>query len=210
MAFRESLPFLILGLVLTALAYLLLPGWTALIPLLLTAYVAYFFRDPERSLPQDPACLVSPADGKVIAVDVTEETRFGLGSMKRVGIFLSVFDVHINRSPVDGRLKAFRYEKGLFLDARDPEVDIKNESQSWHIETPQGSVVMRQISGLIARRIVWWKKEGDSLSKGERVGLIRFGSRTDLYLPLACEILVKRGDRVQGGATVLARWPQKP
>jgi phosphatidylserine decarboxylase len=209
MAFRESLPFLILGLVLTALAFFLLPGWTALFPLLLTAYVAYFFRDPERPVPQDPACLVSPADGKVIAVDVTEETRFGLGSMKRVGIFLSVFDVHINRSPADGRLKAFRYEKGLFLDARDPEVDIKNESQSWHIETPRGSVVMRQISGLIARRIVWWKKEGDSLSKGERVGLIRFGSRTDLYLPLACEILVKNGDHVQGGATVLARWPQK-
>jgi phosphatidylserine decarboxylase len=208
MAFRESLPFLAAGLLLAAFGFFVFTPLAALLPLALTGYVAYFFRDPERPIPQDPETLVSPADGKIIAVDVTEEKRFGLGPMQRVGIFLSVFDVHINRSPFKGRVKAFYYEKGLFLDARDPEVDLKNESQSWLLDTAHGPLVIRQISGLIARRIVWWKKEGDPVAKGERIGLIRFGSRTDLYVPLGTEILVKCGDRVQGGASVLARWKQ--
>jgi phosphatidylserine decarboxylase len=205
MAFKESLRFFI-GFVLLALLF----GWVypflAVVPGLLAVYTLYFFRDPERPISADPLDIVSSADGKVIGVDEVDETHFGKGRMKRVAVFLSVFDVHVNRTPVAGKILKSDHKPGEFLDARHGEVDLRNESQNWLIETVRGQVVVRQIAGLIARRIVAWSKPGDLLEKGQRFGMIRFGSRTDVYLPLECTVLVKKGDRVQGGASVIARW----
>ncbi len=142
-------------------------------------------------------------------VDVIEmdEPDFGLGRMKRVAVFLSVFDVHVNRSPVNGKVKSTTYKAGEFLDVRHPESSTRNEFRAWWIETPQGPVAVRQIAGLVARRIVAWSKEGDTVARGFRFGMIRFGSRTEVFLPLECTVLVKPGDRVAGAATPIARWP---
>ncbi len=194
--------------------WILLPlSWSALllslfvIGILLTAFVIYFFRDPERVVPLDEKIIVSAADGLVVSVEEMEEPDFHLGRMKRVAVFLSVFDVHVNRSPVAGTVKSTVYKAGEFLDVRHPDCSTRNECRSWWIETPQGPVAIRQIAGLIARRIVDWSKEGDTLARGFRFGMIRFGSRTEVFLPLECTVLVKPGDRVAGAATPIARWP---
>jgi phosphatidylserine decarboxylase len=125
--------------------------------------------------------------------------------MRRVAIFLSVFDVHTNRAPIDGRIIYRRHHEGLCLDARKPECSEKNEAMTWGFENPRAILVVRQITGAIARRIVGWSQVGDQLQKGERFGMIRFGSRTEVYLPLDATVLVKVGDRVAGGATAIAR-----
>jgi phosphatidylserine decarboxylase len=207
MALREARPFLI-----GAAAFLgvsLWMGWTIGIALgaLLLVGLLLFFRDPHRTPPANPLALVSPADGKVICVDEAEDPCFGLGKFRRVGIFLSVLDVHVNRSPDAGTIEKTHYSAGEFLDARHLEVDIRNENQTWLLRTTRGPVLVRQIAGLIARRIVGWKKAGDSVSKGERFGMIRFGSRTDLYFPASCTPQVQVGQRVVGGQTILALWP---
>jgi phosphatidylserine decarboxylase len=207
MALREARPFLI-----GAAAFLgvsLWMGWTVGIALgaLLLVGLLLFFRDPHRTPPANPLALVSPADGKVICVDEAEDPCFGLGKFRRVGIFLSVLDVHVNRSPDAGTIEKTHYSAGEFLDARHLEVDIRNENQTWLLRTTRGPVLVRQIAGLIARRIVGWKKAGDSVSKGERFGMIRFGSRTDLYFPASCNPQVQVGQRVVGGQTILALWP---
>jgi phosphatidylserine decarboxylase len=205
---KEARPFLlILGVVFLLCAFVSL--WLALVPALLFVYVLYFFRDPERVIPADPLAIVSSADGKVIAVDEIEENHFTREKMKRVAVFLSVFDVHVNRSPVAGEILKIHHQAGEFLDARNPEIDVRNEAQNWLIVTDRGQVVVRQIAGLIARRIVAWCKKGQLLTKGQRFGMIRFGSRTDVYLPLECEVVVKVGQRVAGGSSVIAKWPVK-
>ncbi len=127
--------------------------------------------------------------------------------MKRIGIFLSVFDVHTNRAPIDGRITFREHREGLCLDARNPECSGKNESMIWAFENPRATLVVKQLTGAIARRIVAWSRVGDELKKGERFGMIRFGSRTEVYLPLDATVLVKVGDRVAGGATSIARLP---
>lgn len=208
MAFREAKPFLLITGILTLLAIWVSP-YFAILPALAFIYILYFFRDPERTISPDPLDIVSPADGKVISTEIIEDTAFSGQKMRRVAVFLSVFDVHVNRMPVAGRILKCHHHAGEFLDARDPEIDVRNEAQNWLIETDRGPVVVRQIAGLIARRIVAWAKEGDSLDKGARFGMIRFGSRTDVYLPLDCEILVQPGQRVCGGSTLIARWPTK-
>jgi phosphatidylserine decarboxylase len=172
--------------------------------------VVGFFRDPERAVPEDPALIVSAADGLVVGVEEMEEPDFILGPMIRISVFLSIFDVHLNRVPCDGTVKSTIYRKGKFLDVRHRDASRLNECRSWWIETVAGPVAVRQIAGLIARRIVAWAGEGDELRRGARLGLIRFGSRTEVFLPLGCEILVKVGDRVQGAATPIARWPDAP
>lgn len=207
MALREARPFLFIAVLLLGL-FLWLSWWVASgFAVLLLLGLLLFFRDPERTPPQDPLALVSPADGKVICVDQAEDPCFALGQFKRVGIFLSVLDVHVNRTPYEGVFERTHYSAGEFLDARHLEVDLRNENQTWLLQTARGKVLVRQIAGLIARRIVGWKKAGESAQTGERFGMIRFGSRTDLYVPTTCTIRVQPGQRVVGGETVLATWP---
>lgn len=165
----------------------------------------YFFRDPDRSMPLDPNIIVAPADGKIVNVDEVE-APFGLGKRKRIAIFLSVFDVHINRMPTDGTIEKIEYFPGRFLDVRDPQASLLNEHTNWKIQSPQGIVVVRQIAGLIARRIVAWAPVGSQIPRGEKIGMIHFGSRTEIFLPLDCEILVKEGDYAHGISTTLAQW----
>jgi len=171
-------------------------------------FVLYFFRDPERVVPPDEAIIVAAADGLVVSVEEMEEPDFHLGPMIRIAVFLSVFDVHINRSPVSGVVKSTVYKAGQFLDVRHPDSSTRNECRSWWLETPGGPVAVRQIAGLIARRIVAWAEEGSAVERGQRFGMIRFGSRTEVFLPVECTVLVKPGDRVAGAATPIARWPE--
>ena len=210
MAFKEAKPFLII-LAVVAIVCLLLPFWyfTTPLPVLLFGYVLYFFRDPERTPPANDELIISAADGKVIFTDEVVEHAYTKQKMKRVAVFLSVFDVHVNRMPYAGTIKKVEHQPGKFLDARVPDIDVQNEAMNWLVGTANGDIIVRQIAGLIARRIVGWAKEGQTLTTAERFGMIRFGSRTDVYLPLDCEILVKPGERVQGGKTVIARWSQR-
>ncbi len=180
--------------------------WLGRIFYLLCAFTLYFFRDPERQIPQGESLIVSPADGKVVGIDSVEHVPFIDGPAKRVSIFLSIFDVHINRAPIRGKIEYRHYAPGEFLPAYEPKASIKNEQNTIGIEDSDGyRVVVRQIAGLIARRILCWKNPGDKIERGDRFGLIRFGSRTDLFLPLDARIEVKLGQRVQGGATIIAR-----
>ena len=174
----------------------------------LVLFSLWFFRDPERVPPSDPRLAVSPADGTVTLVDEVEEEQFFKRRMKRVSVFLSVFDVHVNRTPIAGDVLFTEGRGGLYLDARKPEASLLNESLYWVFgpkEAPDHAVGVKQITGAIARRIVPWAKVGESLARGERFGMIRFGSRTDLYLPLDAEVLVSVGQKVKGGETAVAR-----
>lgn len=176
----------------------------------LVVFSLWFFRDPERRPPPDPALAVSPADGTVTVTDEVDEDQFFKRRMKRVSIFLSVFDVHVNRAPIAGTVLFTEGRGGLYLDARKPESSVLNESHFWVFgsgEKLDRAVGVKQITGAIARRIVPWAKEGEILVRGERFGMIRFGSRTDLFLPLDAEVLVVPGEKVRGGETALARMP---
>ncbi|MEE2662839.1 MAG: phosphatidylserine decarboxylase [Myxococcota bacterium] len=182
-------------------------GWSglALLWLGLAVFVAAFFRNPDRSIPGDEACVVAPADGRVVAVGETE-TLDGRKAL-RIGIFLSVFDVHVNRAPVAGRVVDIRRSGDAYLAAFNPDAEQRNVRVDLEIETADsGRVVVSQITGLIARRIVCHPKIGDWLRRGDRYGLIRFGSRTDVLLPVGAEPVVCEGDRVRGGESVLARF----
>jgi phosphatidylserine decarboxylase len=180
-------------------------AWALWFFLLLFLCTIAFFRDPERAVPTDPNLIVAAADGIVMDIVELNEDEVLKTKTRRVGIFLSIFDVHTNRAPIDGRVVYRRHRPGLFLDARRPDCSEKNESMTWAFENPRVTVVVRQITGAIARRIVAWAKVGDELKKGERFGMIRFGSRTELYLPLNAELLVKVGEHVLGGSTNIAR-----
>ena len=193
------------------LALILLPLLALPIGLLII-FSCYFFRDPERSVPVDPMLIVSPADGTVTAieeVDGVEGDLYLTKRMKRISIFLSVFDVHVNRSPIAGEIIHSEPRGGLYLDARKPESSILNESRLWIIQGDLFTVGVKQITGAIARRIVPWAHVGDQLKRGERFGMIRFGSRTELYLPLEAEVLVELGAKVQGAATAVAVWKKQ-
>lgn len=175
--------------------------------LLITLFILYFFRDPERRTPDDPLAIVSPADGKVLEVDRVEVN--GQPYIK-VGIFLSVFDVHINRAPIAGVVKSRTYQKGRFEAAYKKSVSLNNEQNRLLIAGKEASVEVVQIAGLIARRIVCYKKEGEGVSRGERIGLIRFGSKTDCLFPADAEVLVRTGDRVLGCSSPIARLRPRP
>ena len=181
--------------------------WLSLIFLALFFFTIAFFRDPNRPVPAGPNLVVAPADGRVRDIVELDEKEILKTKTRRVGIFLSILDVHTNRAPVDGRIVYRQHHAGLCLDARDPNCSEKNEAMTWAFENPRGLIVVRQLTGAIARRIVAWANVGDELKKGERFGMIRFGSRTELYLPLDAEVLVKTGDHVSGGSTVIARLP---
>src|SRR2546426_7979046 len=190
---------------LLAVAAVFLSVWLSLLFVLLFFCTVAFFRDPERAVPADPNLIVAAADGTVMDIVETDENQVLKTKTRRVGIFLSIFDVHTNRVPIDGRVIYRQHQEGLCLDARRPDCSDKNESMTWAFENPRVTVVVRQITGAIARRIVAWSQIGDELKKGDRFGMIRFGSRTELYLPLNAEVLVKVGDHVLGGSTIIAR-----
>jgi len=179
--------------------------WASLLAIVAFAFTIYFFRDPERLAPGDATLAVAAADGRIVAVEEMEEPEVLKMRMKRVSIFLSVLDVHVNRAPVGGRITASEERKGSYLDARDPRSSEKNAARLWVIEGDLATVAVRQITGAIARRIVPWSRVGDTLRRGEKFGMIRFGSRTEIYLPMDAEILVKEGDKVKAGETPVAR-----
>jgi len=181
--------------------------WLSLIFVALILYTLAFFRDPDRADPFDQRAVVAAADGTVADIEEIDEKEFLKARTRRVGIFLSIFDVHTNRAPVAGRIEFQQFRKGFFFDARRPECSEKNEAMTWAFQNPRATIVVRQLTGAIARRIVGWAKVGDELKRGERFGMIRFGSRTEVYLPIDAEILVKVGDHVKGGASVIARLP---
>ena len=191
----------------------LITGWLGWVPVaiaaaILTAFVSWFFRNPPRVIPQGPGLVVSPGDGKVLAVEQEFEPRYLKERAVRISIFLNVFDVHINRIPCEGIIEDVQYQPGLFLVASKPQATLKNERNAVMIETEKGAKVLCvQVAGLIARRIVWWVNPKDRAVRGERYGLIRFGSRMDTYLPLDTAIKVAVGDRVKGGESILGVLP---
>lgn len=201
----------ILGILAAAwVASVLLFPLLSLVVAAMLLFTLYFFRDPEREPPADETLAVSPADGVVVEISEVEETEFLKTKVRRVGIFLSVFDVHINRAPIAGEITHSEPFTGLYLDARNPDSSKKNARRTWVIQGPLATVVVRQITGAIARRICAWSQVGDPVTRGERFGMIRFGSRTELDLPMDAEILVKNGDRMVGGVTAVARLVKRP
>lgn len=201
---REGI-FYALGMLLVAalLWWLTVPAF-ALIPLLLAGFFLWFFRDPERLIPSGPGLIVSPADGKVTDVS---PTQLNGRSCTRISIFLNVFDVHVNRSPITGVIREVVYQKGKFGNAMDA---VSAEANEQNIVTMEGEgmvLVFKQIAGLLARRIVFNHKAGEKLVRGQRVGLIKFASRTDVIFPSSSELTVKVGDHVKGGSSILARVP---
>ena len=199
--------WILLILALTGVAAWFASIWLTFVVLALFLFTIAFFRDPDRAVPADPNLIVAPADGRVRDIVDSDEEEVLKMKTRRIGIFLSIFDVHTNRAPIDGRIIYRQHREGLCLDARDADCPEKNEAMTWAFENSRGTIVVRQLTGAIARRIVAWANVGDELKKGERFGMIRFGSRTELYLPLDAEVLVKTGDHVSGGSTVIARLP---
>jgi phosphatidylserine decarboxylase len=193
------------GCLLAAALLAWLTAWPYAIPvLLLGGFFLWFFRDPEREIPQDAGAVVSPGDGKVTDVSVVSS---GGASRNRISIFLSVFDVHVNRSPIAGVIRDVRYQRGKFLNAMGANSAEENEQNIVTVEGEGHAVVFKQIAGLLARRIVFTRKVEDHVARGERIGLIKFGSRVDVLLEQGAKIQVKPGDRVKGGASVLAFLP---
>jgi phosphatidylserine decarboxylase len=198
-AYKFSIPPLALGIASVALGW----KWAGSALIFLGLFVLYFFRDPERVIPSEPGTVVSPADGHV--VEIVDEPREGAPG-KRVSIFLSIWDVHVQRAPVAGRIAGVEYRPGKFYVAMRSRASSENEQNIISIATPRGALVFKQIAGAIARRVLCWKSAGENVALGERVGMIRFGSRVDVWLPAEAEIAVRRGQKVEGGASVLAQW----
>ena len=190
----DAFRFLIPLIVLTAAAFGM--GWIALgvLLLFLTSFVAFFFRNPHRIIPQDPSIIVSPADGKVVKID-------RVGNVTKMSIFLSLFNVHVNRSPIAGNIEALDYRKGKFKAAYNHAASLENERNTVMVSDGRVKIVFIQIAGVVARRIVFWKHLGDRVEKGDLVGLIRFGSRVDILFPAGTEVTVAVGDRVRGGSS---------
>src|SRR5437016_5219658 len=192
-----------------AIVSLVLTLWLSLLFLLLLFCTLAFFRDPSRVAPPDPNLVVAAADGTVTDIVELDESEILKTKTRCVGIFLSIFDVHTNRAPINGRIIYRQHREGLCVDARRPDCSEKNESMTWAFENSRVTIVVRQLTGAIARRIVAWAGVGDELKKGERFGMIRFGSRTEVYLPLNAKPLVNVGDHVFGGSTIIARLPDE-
>lgn len=200
---KDVWPYLTVGLLLTAVLAVTAPPGAAAAAGLLTVAVASFFRDPRRHVPSNPELILSPADGRVVRIAAAD----GAGGASCVSIFLSVFNVHVNRAPVAGRVTDIRYTPGSFVPAFRHKASELNEQNLITLATDRGEVAVKQIAGLIARRIRCWKRTGDPVAQGERIGFITFGSRVDLYLPVGAELKVTEGERVRGGTTVIAVYP---
>ena len=184
-------------------------------PLLAASFVAlggfltYFFRDPDRHVPADSDLVVSPADGKIVMITEVQEPAFIGGAAIRISVFMNVFNVHVNRYPVDGTVRYIHYNPGRFLNAATEKSSLENEQMSVGLETKSGPILVRQIAGLIARRIVTYSKEGQVVKQGERMGIIRFGSRVDVFIPTSSKVRVKVGETSNAGVTVLADLPSR-
>lgn len=203
-AVRERLPFLIGVTLLTVAVAFLKIVWLTVVVAAVAVQTFWFFRDPDRIIPAGEGLIVSPADGKIIELSEAKEERFLKDRAIKVGIFLNLFDVHVNRIPCSGRIRGIHYQPGTFLAANKDLASTENEQNALLLETPSGAkMVFVQVAGLVARRIICWVKEGDAVERGFRFGMIRFGSRTDLFLPLGTEIKVRLGQKVKGGSSII-------
>ena len=208
---KEGYPFIIIGLLISIATWLqstTLGEWSTILAIcltILTIFVAWFFRDPSRNIPSGEDITISPADGKIIAISEIDEPSFFGGSCQRITIFLSIFNVHVQRAPMAGKVTHRDYRSGEYLAAWNDKASEKNEQSSVGISTKHGNILVRQIAGLIARRIVTYPKLNSDLKAGERIGLIRFGSRVDLFIPSHWKIECSVGDTSIGGSTILAR-----
>ena len=198
--------FIVAAFVILAVLLLSRYWWFALLWLPIAIWVVAFFRDPARSGERGEKLVIAPADGKVVSVVKLQEPAFHQGDAIRVSIFMNVFDCHVNRYPSSGTIAFRQYNPGKFINAAAEKASLENEQSSVGLKTVHGPVLVRQIAGLIARRIVTDHHEGREVTQGERMGMIRFGSRVDVFLPLNAEVLVKEGDRTVAGVTVIARW----
>ncbi len=212
---REGIPFILIALAFAALGYtaaLMRRSWPlwllAFVLTLLVLWVAYFFRDPERTGPRGEQLVISPADGRVIDISEVDEPAFLQGRAIRISVFMNVFNVHVNRYPVSGKVAYVHYNPGKFLNAAADKASLENEQMSVGVQQGRRRVLFRQIAGLIARRIVTYSRVGDDAEQGERMGLIRFGSRVDVFVPVGSTVRVKLGDKPVAGTTVLAELPQ--
>ena len=201
---RDGYRFLAAPLALSILAAVFGLIGTSIALLAVAALIGYFFRDPERNVPADPSVVVSPADGRVM--EVAAESLDGRAG-RRISIFLAVWNVHVNRAPMAGRLERLEHRPGKFYAAMRSRASLENEQNVFYLDTERGGIVFKQVAGWIARRVISWKSAGDSLALGERIGLIRFGSRMDVWLPEGAEVLVRPGQKVAAGESVVARWP---
>lgn len=213
---REGYPFIAVATALAVAAYALALGrrsWSlwllAVVITVLALWVAYFFRDPERSGERGTHLVVAPADGKLIMITEVDEPAFIGGRATRLSIFMNVFNVHVNRYPIDGTVRYVHYNKGRFLNAAAEKSSIENEQSSVGIESGPNRILVRQIAGLIARRIVTYSTTGEQVKQGERMGLIRFGSRVDVFFPTDARLRVKLGELTTAGTTVLAELPSR-
>lgn len=209
-AWRVGLPYygtlLAAGIVLSVVLIPLGLWWLGAIIAGLGLFTLYFFRDPVRDIPQDPGAVVSPADGTVVAIEDLEETEHYEGACRRISIFLSVFNVHVNRAPYDAQTAQVLYKEGRYINAMSAESSKVNESNAIWLNAAEGPMTVRQVSGAVARRIVCLPTPGETLTRGQKIGMIKFGSRTELYLPPGTEVTVNLKDKVKGGATIVARF----
>lgn len=199
----EGYPYIVGFATITAITFAVGGAWIAFPPFILTAFMLYFFRDPERGIPDGEGLFVSPADGKIILIkDIFEEERLKADT-KQISIFMSPFNVHVNRAPCDGTVESVVHTSGKFLSAFKHEASLQNENIAMVMNTKYGKILVRQVAGFLARRAVCRVKTGDSLKRGDRYGIIKFSSRLDVYLPKETEIKIKLGDRVKAGETII-------
>ncbi len=204
---KEGAPFIAIALFCVIVAWLLGGWWLEFIIVPLAVFVIAFFRDPERDVPTDRDSIVSPADGRVIKVERMRDERLLKTEAVKISVFMNVFNVHVNRSPASGKVLDIIYNPGKFFNASLDKASLLNEQNALIMQAENGKrYAFNQIAGLIARRIVCRVKKGASLKKGERFGLIRFGSRVDVYLPTGCRVTVKVGDKVKAGSSILGYW----
>ena len=201
----EGYPFIIFFGLVTIAAAFFGGGFYAVPPLVITLFMFHFFRDPDRDVPDDKGVFVSPADGRVILVRDVHEPKYLHAEAKEISIFMSPMNVHVNRSPCDGRVKTVKHNEGRFCAAYKDEASVCNENIEMVLETQYGDLLVRQVAGFLARRAVCRKREGETLKRGERYGIIKFSSRVDLYIPGSVQVRIKLGDTVKAGETIIGR-----
>ena len=203
----EGIPFILISALGATFLFILKWHKGSIFLSALTLFIIWFFRNPEREIPEGDNLIVSPADGRIIDIRNNIECKHLNKQMLRISIFMSLFNVHVNRIPCSGKVREIIYNHGKFISANRDKASMENEQNAIILETPTGSAIMFvQIAGIIARRIVCWLHRGDYVIKGQRFGLIRFGSRVDIYLPVDVKVLITKGEKVKGGETILAEF----